>query len=375
MIRFAERPRRIAVFRALQLGDMLCAVPALRALRKAEPDATITLIGLPWTASFVERFSHLVDDLMVFPGAPGMPEQPIRAEETEAFYQQARARRFDLAIQLHGSGLVTNAIVRQLGARRMAGFRPVPAAPTAGRAERKWQPGVVAYGARPVNELLIDWPGGNEIERLLALTSRLGYPSDGTQLEFPLRPADNAAWQRLALMYDLMPGNFVCIHPGARMHSRRWPVERFAAVAEQLRQHWKIVVTGTPDEVDLAAQLCGALGSPVINLCGKTDLGAMAAVVKHARLLLCNDTGASHIAAAMRTPSVVVSCGSDSARWAPLDTTRHRVLADYPACRPCMHQDCPVGHLCAEAVEVADVVAAAMAMIGQSRETQEVSHA
>lgn len=375
MIRFAERPRRIAVFRALQLGDMLCAVPALRALRKAEPDATITLIGLPWAASFVERFSHLVDDLMVFPGAPGMPEQPIRAEETEAFYRQARERQFDLAIQLHGSGLVTNAIVRQLGARQMAGFRPVPAAPTAGRSERKWMPGALSYGARPLNELLIDWPGGNEIERLLALTSRLGYAPDGTQLEFPLRPADNAAWQRLALMYDLMPGNFICIHPGARMHSRRWPVERFAAVAEQLRQHWKIVVTGTPDEADLAAQLCGALGSPVINLCGKTDLGAMAAVVKHARLLLCNDTGASHIAAAMRTPSVVVSCGSDSARWAPLDTTRHRVLADYPACRPCMHQDCPVGHLCAEGVEVDDVVAAAKAMIGQSRETQEVSHA
>jgi len=375
MIRFAERPRRIAVFRALQLGDMLCAVPALRALRKAEPDATITLIGLPWAASFVERFSHLVDDLMVFPGAPGMPEQPIREEETQAFYEQARARRFDLAIQLHGSGLVTNAIVRQLGARQMAGFRPVPAAPIAGRSERKWQPGVVSYGARPVNELLIDWPGGNEIERLLALTSRLGYPADGTQLEFPLRPVDNAAWQRLALMYDLMPGNFICVHPGARMHSRRWPVERFAAVADVLRQHWKIVVTGTPDEAELVGQLCGTLGSPVINLCGKTDLGAMAAVVKNARLLLCNDTGASHIAAAMHTPSVVVSCGSDSARWAPLDRSSHRVLADYPACRPCMHQVCPVGHLCAEAVEVDDVLAAAMAMIGQSRETQEVSHA
>lgn len=357
-----ERPRRIAVFRALQLGDMLCAVPALRALRQGEPDAEITLIGLPWAASFVDRFAPLVNDLMIFPGAPGMPEQPVRAADTEAFYTAAQARGFDLAIQLHGSGLVTNGIVRRLGARRMAGFRPVPSAPPAGRAPCTRKPGSRAFGPRADEELLIDWPQGNEIERLLSLITRLGYPAAGTHLEFPLRDADLSNWQALAQRYKLAPGNFVCIHPGARMLSRRWPVERFAAVAAALGAHWKIVVTGTADEAPLAEALCGTTGRPAVNLCGQTDLGTMAAVVKHARLLLCNDTGASHIAAAMRTPSVVVSCGSDSARWAPLDGTRHRVLANHPSCRPCMHQDCPVGHLCADAIGVDTVIDTALAL-------------
>lgn len=79
---------RIVIFRALQLGDMLCAVPALRALRRAHPHAHIALAGLPWAASFVERYAHLLDELIVFPGAIGFPEQ----EETDAHLPAFSAR-------------------------------------------------------------------------------------------------------------------------------------------------------------------------------------------------------------------------------------------------------------------------------------------
>jgi len=344
----ASTQRSIAVFRALQLGDMLCAVPALRALRQGEPAAHITLVGLPWAGDFVSRYAHLVDDFMAFPGAEGMPEQSGDVQALERFLADARDRRFDLVIQLHGSGAVTNPLVLQFGAAEVAGFYAGAAPADAGQ----W----------------LAWPDGNEIERLLALMHRLGYPASDTQLAFPLDLSDRAAWQALSSEYALQPGSYVCVHPGARMLSRRWPVERFAEVARRLSDRWRIVVTGSSEERGLAQALREKVDKPVVDLCGKTTLGAMAALIAHARLLVCNDTGASHIAAAVGTPSVVISCGSDSERWAPLDRERHQVLADYPPCRPCAWQTCPFGHECALHIGVEQVVGAAQRLTQRSFE-------
>src|SRR5258708_2241364 len=83
---------------------------------------------------------------------------------------------------------------------------------------------------------------------------------------------------------------------------------------------------------------------------------ALAALVGRSRLVVCNDTGLSHVAAAMRTPSVVIASGSDTHRWAPLDHERHRVLADYPPCRPCSFRECPYGHPCALAIDAQQVL-------------------
>ncbi len=93
------RPRRIVVLRALQLGDTLCAVPALRALRRERPHASITLVGLPWARSLPERLPEYVDDFMAFPGFPGLPEQPVHPPAFARFVLDARSRDFDLALQ------------------------------------------------------------------------------------------------------------------------------------------------------------------------------------------------------------------------------------------------------------------------------------
>ena len=85
-------------------------------------------------------------------------------------------------------------------------------------------------------------------------------------------------------------------------------------------------------------------------------------------MLVCNDTGVSHVAAALRVPSVVVACGSEVSRWAPADAALHRVLAKPAPCRPCAHAECPVGHGCALALTVEEVVQALHSLLGTTQE-------
>lgn len=332
-----QQPRRIAVFRALQIGDMLVTVPALRALRHACPQAHITLIGLPWARDFVRRYGYC-DALLEFPGLPGMPEREPDTDALPAFYAAARAQRFDLALQMHGSGELSNAIVEQLGAARTAGFRP-------------------SNADQPAH--FLPWePSESELGRYLRLMTSIGVPSRGTALEFPIAPTEHQA--AMALLHrhlPLAPAPYVCVHPGSRLPSRRWPPERFAAVADEIASWGYIVVlTGTPDEAAIAGQVETAMRRPAVNLVGKTTLGSFAALLREARLVLCNDTSTSHIACATQTPSVVISSGADVQRWRPLDERRHPVLWFNTPCRPCTHAVCPTEHECAYGVAVAAVM-------------------
>jgi ADP-heptose:LPS heptosyltransferase len=336
---------RIVVFRALQLGDMLCAVPALRALRQGFPQAHIALIGLPWAHSFVERYHDLIDELIVFPGAPGFPEQSERGNGLAAFYDAMQARKFDLALQLHGSGGPANDILFQLGARFHAGFVQPDEAPRTG--------------------CFVPWPVTlPEPQRYTFLLRAMSLPVDDEALSLPISQEEHLASQAMCTKYRIEPERLVIIHPGAQLPSRRWPTERFAFVADALADEgWQIAITGVATEVELTGQVLGAMCAPALHLAGQTTLGGLAALVKKARLVVCNDTGISHIAAALQTRSVVIACGSDTNRWAPLDKSRHRVLADWPSCRPCMHRDCPYDHVCATNVRVETVVAQALAQL------------
>lgn len=338
---------RIAVFRALQIGDMLVAVPALRALRHAYPQARITLIGLPWARDFVARFAYC-DELLEFPGLPGMPEREPHPKALPAFYAAARERRFDLALQMHGSGELSNEVVLQLGARSTAGFRP---------ADQSQQAHFLPWD-----------PHESELGRYLRLMRAIGVPWRGTHLEFPIAPEERSAANDLLMRHlPLAPAPYVCMHPGSRLPSRRWPPERFAAVADVIASWGYIVVlTGTREEADVARQVQTAMRRPAVNLVGKTSLGSFAALLREARLVICNDTSTSHIACATQTASVVISSGADVERWRPLDTHRHPVLWHDAPCRPCAHAVCPTEHECARGVDVGSVVDTARRLLSES---------
>ncbi len=303
-------PGRVVVFRALPgLGDFLCAVPALRALRAALPDAQITLLGLAHTADLAARYAHLIDDFVAFSGFPGLVEQPPEVRQFPAFLQEIHSRDFDLALQMHGSGVVSNLYTLLLGARRTAGFY----LPTHFCANRE--------SFFPYPEHL------SELRRSLMLLAHLGISAAGEQLDFPVSDDDRAAYATLAERHDLRPGGYVCIHPGAGHDSRCWPTTRFVEAGAALQERgYRLVLTGTAEESYLGRAISIWLPRPALDLTGQTTLGVAALLLQNARLLLCNDTGISHLAAAMETPSVVVFVASSPGRWAPRDRRRHRTV-------------------------------------------------
>jgi ADP-heptose:LPS heptosyltransferase len=262
-----------------------------------------------------------------------MPERTCDVAGYPAFFERVNAARFDLAIQMHGCGRFTNPLTVLMGAKRTAGF-------------------YVSGSYCPDPERFVEWrESEHEVHRSLRLLERIGIAPKGTHLEFPLAEADWNEWRALGLE------RYVCVHPGAQLASRRWPAERFAQVADALAvEGWRVVLTGTAAEAPLTRRVARAMREPALDLAGRTSLGGIATLIARARLLVANDTGVSHIAAAMRTPSVIVSSGSDPKRWAPLNRQLHRVIYHDVECRPCAHAECPIGHPCALGVAVNDVL-------------------
>lgn len=310
----------IVVFRALQLGDMLCAVPALRALRAAVPRAHIALIGLPWAQQFADRFGSYIDEFIPFPGHPLLPEQPVQHAGLARFYTSLCTRKFGLAIQLHGSGDVANDIVGGFGARAIAGYCR----------------GDAVMRDRTV---LLPYPEtGTEPERLLRLVEALGAEPAGLDLEFPLLRQDEEELDASGIAQDLPNAGYFCIHPGARLRDKCWPPRQFAEVGDRLAAEFGLtpVLTGSDSEADLTAEVAAHMHHPAVDAAAPISIGAMAAIMRKARLLLCNDTGVSHIAAGLKLKSVVVFSKADIARWAPLDRHSHRCIWDPDAQRAAM---------------------------------------
>ncbi len=301
---------RVVVLRALPgLGDLLCAVPALRALRAAHPAARVEVVGLPAAGLLAERFGDLVDAVVPFPGFPGIPEAPLDPARTVAFLAAEQREPADLALQLHGSGTTSNPFVALLGAGRAAGFR-VPGA---------WAPDGGAF---------LDWvEEEHEVRRPLRLLAQLGVASTGEEIGFPVHAEDEEA---AAALVGAEP--YAVVHVGASVPQRRWAAERFAAVAASLAERGlRPAFTGGAGERERVAGIRAAVAAPTLDLTGRTSLGAFAGVLRGARLTVTNDTGASHLAAAVGAPSVVLFLASDPRRWAPLDATRHTVVGDLGA--------------------------------------------
>ncbi len=299
--------KKIVVFRALQIGDMLCSIPAIRALHGAYPDAEITLIGLPWAKILIERFPQYFHSLIIFPGYPGLPEQPAERLAFPDFLKQVQEQHFDLALQMQGSGVISNPLTDLFAAKYTAGF-------------------YTKDNYCPDKDLFIEYPGDiHEIYRHLQLMEHLGVNEHTTELEFPVTEKDEEDFEKAAL--PVIANEYVILHPGARGVNRQWEPENFAVIGDFcIENGLQVVVTGTKDEMDIVDNVIQQMKHKPVNAAGKTSLGAVAVLIKNAAALVSNCTGVSHIAAALKTKSIVISLDGEPYRWGPLNKKLHRTI-------------------------------------------------
>jgi ADP-heptose:LPS heptosyltransferase len=336
-MQLVEGVRKLAVLRANAIGDYLVSLPALEALRAAYPAAELVLLGAPWHARFLAARPGPVDRCLTVPALAGVRDDrpPAPPAEVEAFAARMRAERFDLAVQLHGGGRHSNPFLLRLGARVTAGSRT----PDAAALDR-----AVPYT-----------PHQHEVLRFLEVAGLVGAAPVTLEPRLEVTAADRAE-AAAALPGDDRP--LVVLHPGANDPRRRWPVERLAAVAEELaRKGARLAVVGTAAERPLAECLLAALDGDTADLVGRLGLGGLAGLLERAALLIGNDSGPRHLAAAVGTATVAVYWGVHLGSYGPLLRARHRAPTSWRLhCPVCgadgLVEDCRSRH---QASFVADV--------------------
>lgn len=345
-----DEPQKIAIIRALYLGDMLLSVPALRAIRQRFPRAEITLIGLPWSSEFAGRFSCYIDRFVEFMGFPGIREVPVIQEHVERFLCEQRAYGYDLVLQMHGSGQVSDSFALALHGGKTVGYY------------QDVKPEGLTCG--------LPYPDDEpEVLRNLGLARLLGCDNLDPSLEFPLLNEDRVEGARLLSNLPRTDRPWIGIHTGSRSPARRWPVAYFARLADTLARRFsaQIILTGSHDERSTVQDVAAQMQTQPFDLAGQTSLGGLAALIRELDLFVSNDSGPAHMANAIGTPSVTIFGPVNAHRWASLDQKKHPIVQNPVACSPCSYWECPIDHRCLRGLKPETVLAVATQVLAKGK--------
>jgi lipopolysaccharide heptosyltransferase II len=323
---------KILCVRLDSLGDVLMCTPAMRALRDSRPDRSLTLLTSPGGAAAAPFIPEL--DAVIEYQAPWMKSSaPHDPAADIAFATSLAQQGFEAAViftSYSQSALPAALLCYQAGIElRIAHCRENP------------------------YQLLTDWVAEtepepvvrHEVRRQLDLVAQAGCGTANTRLSFALRDTDLATVRlRLALSGIDADRRWVLLHPGASAPSRRYPAQHWAEVIRLLDQRlgWPLVLTGGVHEAPLINEIREACGVAVHSLAGELELGEMGAALRLATVVVSNNTGPAHIAAAVGTPLVELYALTNPQHtpW----QVRHRVLYHDVPCRFCLKSVCPKGH-------------------------------
>lgn len=346
----AEVPKRILIVRTDRMGDVILSTPVIRALREAFPNAFLAMMVRPEYRSLIEGHPDL--DAVI----------PYDKDGSERgwlgnwrFIQRLRRYELDTAVILHSTNRVI-LIAWMAGISRRIGYaRRLPWLLTHRLAYVK------KYGDRH------EWEYNLDLLKLLGIVPR-PHP-----IFVPVDPVAKGRVEAFLRGQGMVPDRpLVAIHPGASCPSKRWPADRFAAVADRLIERYRVqvvVVTG-PDQREVGQSVLRKMRHWAIPAFGTLALPDLAALFQKSRCLISNDSGPVHLAAAVGTPVVAIfgrwGGGLSAVRWGPVGN-HHQVLHRDVGCRPCLAHRCPIGFLCLEAISVEEVVAAAKRWVSEDQ--------
>lgn len=311
------------------VGDAVMAIPALRALREAHPEARITILGRSWVADLY-RPEPFCDEAITWSGYSLETLRPLRIQ------------KFDAALLLQNA-FGAAAIAKLTGIPRRIGYN---------RDARGW----LLTDAIPVPR-----PGEippHESYYYLELLRRAGLIDAPLPAE-PLIRLTGWPWR---------PEPVIGVSPGAAYGgAKRWLPERFAAAAVQVARatNSSVIVFGTPQERAICARVAEGISSEgvaVSNKAGETSMAQFLDLVSRCRAMLTNDSGSMHIASALGVPTVVVFGATNHITTGPTGPLA-RVVREPVECSPCLKRECPIDHRCMTGVTAERVAAAALDLL------------
>jgi len=351
--------RHLLLVRLDNLGDLLMTTPALAAVRATLPAARLTLLTSPSGVALAPHLAGL--DAAIAFDAPWVRSARTSREESSpggeelALVERLRALRIDAAI------VFTVCTQSALPAALLCRLGGIPLR--------------LAYSRENPYDLLSDWVPEtdvlgdgmrHEVARQLALVGRVGFHTADERLRFSYAVEDVARLQRAMQEAGLDPLRpYFVVHPGASAASRRWPAERFGLAAEEIARASGCVAvfTGDAAESDCVEAARAPMSAPSVSLAGRLGLGELGALIAGAELLVSNNTGPAHLAAALDTP-VVDLYALTNPQHTPWKA-RSRVLNHDVPCRNCLQSQCPEGHHdCLRGVAAQEVVRASLELMG-----------
>ena len=318
--------RKILIIRNDGIGDLLNSTPAIAVLRQNSPDAEITVLARSLHAPVLIGNPD-VDCVLIFDREVG---SRLR------FYHDLRREKYDLAIAMRTASW-SNFVAFLSGARYRLG----------------------RYHKRFKHTLTHAWKGeyqkGNvhEVDRNLELVQLICEGGGDRRLVFNLLDDEIAHAKCQLSDWGITPDDFVVgIHPGGSSFDKRWPEGSYAQIADQLVREYnaRILILRGPREAELDRNIRQSMQSASIAYAPKS-IRELAALLKQCNLVVCNDSGPMHIAAALDVPMVTLFGPTDHVVWKPLSDKATVVRRDMP-CWPCSAHKCKIGWECMKKLPV-----------------------